>query len=130
MKKIISFEERIEHKRQKERLEQYRGKIETIQKVLHCSSCHLKCAMCGSQIDGSVSHVPGHLGLQFCQCCKEEFEEFLAIRKGQKESDLFWHNKEWREMWSSWLEYRKAMSAFLRSAEFKLLLEELNNDQS
>lgn len=128
MKKIISLEERIEDKRQKERLEQYRGKIETIQKVLQCSSCHLKCAMCGTQIEGPGSgcHGAGNSGLQFCESCREEFQEFLAIKKGQKEPTLFWHNKEWKEMWSAWLDYRKAMNAFLRSAEFKLLLEELN----
>jgi hypothetical protein len=129
MKKIISLEERIEDKRQKERLEQYRGKIETIQKVLQCSACHLKCAMCGTQIEGSGGsgcNVAVHSGLQFCDSCGEEFREFLAIKKGQKEPDLFWHNKEWKEMWSAWLDYRKAMSAFLRSPEFKLLLEELN----
>lgn len=128
MEKIISLEERIENKKQKEKLEHYRGRIETVQKILQCSSCNLKCAMCGIQIEGSHSgcHASGHQGLPFCECCKEEFEEFLAIKKGQKEPDLFWHNKEWKEMWSAWLEYRKAMSAFLRSAEFKLLLEELN----
>lgn len=126
MKKIIDLEERIENKKQKERLEQYRGRIETVQKILQCSSCHLKCAMCGIQIEGSGCHDLGHPGLQFCGCCKEEFEEFLAIKNGQKEPDLFWHNREWKEMWSAWLDYRKAMSAFLGSTEFKLLLEELS----
>lgn len=128
MKKIISLEERIEDKRQKERLEQYRGKIETIQKVLQCSACNLKCAMCGTQIQehGSGCHGAGNSGLQFCECCREEFQEFLAIKKGQKEPTLFWHNKEWKAMWSAWLDYRRAMTAFLSSSEFKLLMEELN----
>jgi hypothetical protein len=125
MKKIISLEERIEDKRQKELLEQYRGKIETIQKILQCSSCHMKCAMCGAQIDGPGTGCQVHSGLQFCDCCGEEFQEFLAIKKGQKEPHLFWHNQEWKEMWSTWLDYRRAMSAFLRSAEFRLLQEEL-----
>jgi hypothetical protein len=125
MKKIISLEERIEDKRHKERLEQYRGKIETIQKLLQCSACNLKCAMCGTQIEGPGTGCQGHSGLQFCGSCGEEFQEFLAIEKGQKEPSLFWHNEEWKEMWSAWLDYRKAMSAFLRSDEFKLLQEEL-----
>jgi len=28
-------------------------------------------------------------------------------------------------MWSAWLDYRRSIAAFLRSSEFKLLLEEL-----
>jgi hypothetical protein len=129
MKKIVSLEERIENKKHKEKLELYRGRIETVQKILQCSSCNLKCAMCGMQIQEQESgccHPGGHTGLRLCSCCREEFEEFLAIQKGQKEPDLFWHNKEWREMWSAWLDYRRAMAGFLRSAEFRLLLEELN----
>jgi len=130
MKKIVRLEDRIESKKQKERLEHYRGKMETIQKLLQCSSCHLKCAMCGAQIENPESgcHAhPGFCGLQFCECCKEEFQEFLSIAKGQREPTLFWHNEEWKVMWSAWLEYRKAMTAFLHSREFKLLLEEIDD---
>jgi hypothetical protein len=129
MKKIVDLEERIANKRQRESLEQYRGKIETIQKILQCSSCHLKCAMCGVQVEMNVSPPnsrPAHLGLSFCESCREELDEFLSISKGGKEPTVFWHNKEWKDMWSAWLDYRRAMAAFLRSSEFKLLMEELN----
>lgn len=129
MKKIVDLEERIENKRQKESLKQYRGKIDTIQKIIQCSSCHLKCAMCGVQVEmnGSPqkSH-PAHLGLRFCDSCREELDEFLSIARGGKQPTVFWHNKEWKDMWSTWLDYRKAMAAFLQSSEFKLLMEELN----
>lgn len=129
MEKIVNLEKRIENKKHKEKLEHYRGRIETVQKFLQCSSCNLKCSMCGAQIEehhGGGCHASGQPGLRFCRCCREEFDEFLAIQKGQKKPDLLWHNAEWQEMWSAWLGYRRAMSAFLRSAEFKLLLEELN----
>ncbi|MBN1105686.1 MAG: hypothetical protein JXL84_19920 [Deltaproteobacteria bacterium] len=130
MKKIVRLEDRIESKKQKERLERYRGKMGTIQKLLQCSSCHLKCAMCGAQIQSPEAGCHAHPGsgrLQFCQCCREEFQEFISITKGQREPTLFWHNEEWKAMWSAWLEYRKAMTAFLRSKEFRLLLEELED---
>lgn len=128
MKKIINLEERIENRKQREKLERYRGKAETVQKILQCSSCNLKCAMCGIQIEDFHSGccAAGPQGLRFCECCREEFEEFLAVKNGKKTPDLFWHNNEWKEMWSAWLDYRKALTAFLRSAEFKLLMEELN----
>ncbi|RJR49223.1 MAG: hypothetical protein C4576_06975 [Desulfobacteraceae bacterium] len=128
MEKIVNLEERIENRKQREKLEHYRGRVETVQKILQCSSCNLKCAMCGAQIEDFHSGccTSGNQGFRFCECCREEFEEFLAVKKGGKTSELFWHNKEWKEMWSAWLDYRKAMTAFLRSAEFKLMLDEFN----
>ncbi|MEW6665122.1 MAG: hypothetical protein AB1512_07870 [Thermodesulfobacteriota bacterium] len=130
MEKVVDLEERIQSRRSKERLEQFRGKMETVQKLLQCSSCHLKCAMCNAQLQGqdpsTVSH-PAHLGLRFCGSCREEFEEFLAITRNDAAPTLFWHNEEWKNMWSAWLDYRRSITAFLRSNEFKLLLEELDS---
>jgi hypothetical protein len=67
-------------------------------------------------------------GLTLCEDCKAEYEEFLAISKGEKQPDVFWHNKEWLDIWSAWLNYRKAITAFVASPEFKLLVEEINSD--
>jgi len=61
----------------------------------------------------------------FCENCKGEFEEFLAISRGEKQPHLFWHNEEWMNMWSTWLNHRKAINRFIDSPEFKLLLEEI-----
>jgi len=130
VEKVVDLEERIESRRSKERLEHLRGKMETVQKILQCSSCHMKCAMCNAQLenqDASTRPHPAHLGLRFCGSCREEFEEFLAITRSEAKPTLFWHNEEWKAMWSAWLDYRRSMGAFLRSNEFKLLLEELES---
>ena len=130
MEKVVDLEERIESRKSKERLEHFRGKMETVQKILQCSSCHLKCAMCSTLLEGrdtSTASHPAHLGLRFCGSCREEFEEFLAITESEAQPTLFWHNEEWKAMWSAWLNYRRTIAAFLRSSEFKLLLEELEN---
>ena len=127
--KIVSLRERLENKKQKEQLEQYRGKVETVQKMIQCSSCHVRCAMCGHHVkakDASTHPHTSSLGLTFCASCKREFEDFLSISRGKEKSEVFWHNKEWIKMWSAWLNYRQAMTAFVDSPEFKLLLEELN----
>jgi hypothetical protein len=130
VEKVIDLEQRIESRRSKERLEHFRGKMATVQKILQCSACHMKCAMCNAHLEGqdvSTSSPPAHPGLRFCGPCREEFEEFLAITRRGARPTLFWHNEEWKAMWSSWLDYRRSLGAFLRSNEFKLLLEELEN---
>lgn len=126
--KIVNLAERLEHKRQKKQMAQYRGKIETIQKIVQCGSCKMRCAMCGLHLErdeSSASPLPSSAGLIFCESCRSEFDDFLSVSKGGERSEVFWHNKEWEKMWSSWIKYRKAMTAFVDSSEFKLLMEEL-----
>ncbi|MBW2031114.1 MAG: hypothetical protein JRH06_05235 [Deltaproteobacteria bacterium] len=129
MRKVVSIRDRLEGKKQKEQIQKFRGKIDTIQKIIQCSSCQMKCAMCGVHIReiASESHpIESPLGLAFCESCKGEFEDFIALSRGKKDADIFWHNKEWGKMWSSWLNYRKALNAFVESPEFRLLLDELD----
>jgi len=131
MSKIVDMSERIAAKEQREQLEKYRGRVETIQKMIQCSSCHFRCAMCGLQAKGgeaAASWPSETLGLPFCEGCREDFQEFLSITTGKKTPTLFWHNKEWLAVWSALLDYKKAISAFVASREFKLLMEELNSD--
>ena len=131
MEKVVNIKERIESKNQKKQLAKYRGKIESIQKLIQCSSCHFRCAMCGQHRgdeDSAFSAPSSPSGLKFCEDCQGEFEEFLSISSRGKRPKVFWHNKEWVHMWSAWLNYRRAMNGFLNSSEFKLLLEEFDTD--
>ena len=131
MSNIVDMRERIAAKEQKEQLEKYRGRVETIQKMIQCSSCSFRCAMCGQQAKGcetAKSRPSDTLGLPLCEDCGEDFREFLSITRGKKAPTLFWHNKEWQGVWSALLDYRKAISAFVASREFNLLMEELNSD--
>jgi hypothetical protein len=84
--------------------------------------------MCGLYLkeEDSTKETPQtSLGLMLCASCRSEFDDFLSVSRGQQQSEVFWHNKEWVKMWSAWIEYRKAMTAFVGSPEFKLLMEEL-----
>jgi len=131
MSKIVDMRERIATKKQKEQLEKYRGRTETIQRMIQCSTCHFRCAMCGLQVkSGDPVERPSRetFGLTFCEGCREDFEEYLAVTKGKREPNLFWHNKEWLDLWSALLGYRRAITAFIASREFKLLVEELKSD--
>lgn len=128
MDNVVDIQERIHRRRHGRQLEQHRAKIQALQKVLQCSCCHFKCAMCGHQLNPdatSSTPEPGPLGYVFCESCRGEFEDFLAISSGKKQADVFWHNKAWLEMWSSWLSHQQAIQRFMHSPEFKLLLSEL-----
>ena len=130
MKKVINIHERLEGQKHELRLKKYRKKIDTLKRVTQCSSCHYKCAMCGQYLDETdfydMTEKYDH-EYSFCESCGEEFEDFLTLSGGGKSPEVFWHNEEWKRMWSTWLSYRKAVSDFLNSHEFDIMLNELDN---
>lgn len=126
--KIVSLAERLENKRHKKQIERYRGKVENIQKIVQCGSCQIRCAMCGLYLkrdDASVNPLSFSTGLTLCESCRSEFDDFLSVSRAGQRSEVFWQNKEWVQMWSAWVNYRKAVTAFVDSPELKLLMEEL-----
>lgn len=131
MNKIVSIEKRLADKRQKQQLEEHQEKIGAIQKLIQCSSCHFRCALCGqhpSESDCSTeSPSSSSFGFVFCDDCGADFEEFLAITRGEKSPEVAWHNEEWVKMWSAWLDYRQTINGFVSSPEFKSLLNGLKN---
>jgi hypothetical protein len=127
MTKIVDLQPQLHKKRQKELLDKYRGRVETVQKMIQCSSCHFRCNMCGAQVERS-DPVKSSRGLNFCEGCRTEFEEYQDISKGKKQPEVFWHNTDWLNVWSSWLSYRRAIAAFMNSREFKMLMEEMDSD--
>ena len=128
MTKILDIHDQLEKKKKKEHLEKYRGRTDSIQKIIQCSSCRFRCAMCGVQVPSGETTHRAPMGLNFCGDCLAEFEEFVSVTKGGTPPEVFWHNQEWIEVWRAWLDYRKAISAFVTSKEYTLLLEELNSD--
>ena len=129
MDKIVNIEKRLEKKKRKEHLERYRNKIRSLQRSIQCSSCHLRCAMCGFHIEAKAASDQNFKlshGFALCEDCRVEFEDFISLSRDGVSSELFWHNTEWREMWSAWLRYRDALKAFIASPEFNLMLDELD----
>jgi len=127
MEKVLNITARLEKKRQKEQVEAYRDKFEAMQRVLQCSACHFKCAMCGRHIKGADSSGPplsGTVDSNLCESCRSEFDAFQKISKeGRSGSDIFWHNDEWIELWARWLDYRRSISKFRNSFDFKNLTD-------
>ncbi len=128
MDNVIDIQTRIDRLRQGQQMERHREKIRALQKVLHCSSCHLKCAMCGHPLSGPPETRGGETtppGYAFCDGCKGEFEDFMSISSGGKGAEVFWHTTAWMEMWSAWLDFQQAIQRFKRSPEYTLLLSEI-----
>jgi hypothetical protein len=128
MEKVVNIQEKIKRQEQKKQLRRHRGKIKVIQKVAQCSSCHLRCAMCGQYL--SEADTPPDPGASvheyiFCEDCRGEYEDFMASCKGMKTPQVFWHNREWEKMWSAWLGYQRAIADFVNSREFRTLVKKL-----
>jgi len=127
MEKVLSITARLEDKRRKQQVEAYRDKFEAVQRVLQCSSCHFKCAMCGLHIKGAESSCPpstASIEATLCESCRSEFEAFQKISKeGQTGPDMFWRNDEWVELWARWLDYQRSISNFRNSFDLKQLTD-------
>ncbi len=125
MDKVLSITGRIEDKKRQEQIENNRSKFDAVQRLLQCGSCRLKCAMCGRHADESESsmlkkHPPPEFVL--CESCGAEFEDYRRIseQKG-KPGDIFWHNREWLEMWSCWVAYQRSLDKFRKTFSRKQL---------
>jgi len=122
MEKVLNITARLEDKKRKEQIEAYRERFDAIQRVLQCSACQFKCAMCNRHIEQeSASQFIGRSVKEFtlCNSCQTEFEAYQRIcREGRRESDVFWHNREWLHFWSSWLDYQRSVNEFRNSFDF------------
>ncbi len=126
MDKVLSLTDRLEDKKRKQNKEIHRQKIETLQRMIQCSSCSLSCAMCGSHLnvpDSPCPSVSSDQNIVLCQSCCAEYNDYLKISKGNKKSDIFWQNKEWMGLWATWLDYYRAIEKFKSSIEFMQLIE-------
>jgi hypothetical protein len=131
MEKVLNITDRIEDKKRRRQVARYRNKIETIQRTVQCTSCQLKCSMCGSHVENARSSCPEILSAPdaihtLCENCQGEFDEYLRIVRGETKPEVFWHNREWIRLWAAWLEYQRAMGEFKNSPEFRRLCEEFN----
>ena len=127
MDKVLNINDRLQDKKRKRHEELHRQKAEALQRVVQCSSCQLSCAMCDSHFDMPDVVCPpasSYPDLNLCESCRAEYNDFLEISKGDKDSDIFWHNEEWVGLWAAWLDYHKAIEKFRTSKEFKQLINE------
>ena len=122
---IINLQDHIELEKQKKLEEDKKRQVEAAQKMVICSSCQLRCSRCGVQVNAPrfcpfSSEIPFNL----CSTCAEEYEDYKrSVGGGLKNRDIPWHNREWKEMWQSWIEYQNALKKYQHSKEVQELLK-------
>jgi hypothetical protein len=127
MTNVLNITDRLKGKKKKEKAKAYRRQIETIHRIVQCTCCNFRCAMCGQHIPeeetGSAFEIHSS-GTTLCGGCRAEFESYLGVNQDKDEAEVFWRNEEWVRLWSTWWEFQQAISQFRRSPEYKQLVEE------
>ena len=130
MSNVIKIDNKLEEKKRKQQFKDYHEKVDSILRTVQCSSCHLKCAMCGYHMDASEcgrSQGGYFHDFMLCEECRHEFDDYLDSSHGQGGKKIIWHNDEWKDLWASWLKFQKAIKEFRNSAEFRQLMEEADD---
>jgi hypothetical protein len=128
--KIISIGDKINDIRDKRASSDRKRKILAVRKVLQCSSCALKCEKCGVQIEPDVDALEQRrrnlqVPYNFCEPCSEDYLDYIDRLKGKGDSACYWHNDAWMDAWRNWIDYQSSIDRYVKSKEFKLLLQEL-----
>ena len=133
MDKILNITDRIASQRRQREIRAFRLRSQSVQRIVQCSSCNLKCAMCGQHTSTSEScppSLPSTQDVRLCESCLAEFEDFVDAMRGRKGSGIFWHNREWKEVWSTWQEHQEAIKKFSSSPEYKRMIGEPEGSES
>jgi hypothetical protein len=131
---IISIDKKLDLANDKKAAIIRRRKVSAVQKVFQCTQCALKCEKCGTQIEHDPELAAKRrrnlrVPYNFCEACSEEYMEYIERLKGRGNSDCYWHNEAWIDAWTKWIEYQSSIDRYIKSKEFKQLLDELRQSR-
>ena len=124
MADIIELENRRQQQQSKKADALHEEKIDVLKRILQCARCQLRCSRCGTQIEETDSEQHSPLPYPLCCGCREEYEVYLKLRRGEQDAGRYWHNKAWLEVWHTWLKHQNALDHYRNSKEFVKLLHE------
>lgn len=129
MADIIEFDKKAEHLRLERETTVRQRKIEALRKIFQCTRCMVKCAKCGTQIDTRAEEYTRFAApYTFCKSCQKEYEEYRARADGNRaDTDFYWQNSTWMQVWNTWLQHQKALDQYRQSKEFLQLLDEVEH---
>jgi hypothetical protein len=129
MTKIIPLDEKLKINAEQKAAVLRRQKIMAVRKMFQCTQCASKCERCGTPL-GMEMRQGGHpkSPYHFCISCAEEYADYIERLQGKGDPEAYWHNLEWLKSWHAWIEYQGAIDTYLRSKEFRRLLDELGPD--
>lgn len=128
MSKIIPLDDRLKLTAEKRAAVLRKQKIMAVRKLFQCTHCAAKCERCGISLSADPSsgqsphpRTPYH----FCNSCADEYIDYINRLQGKGNPEAYWHNDHWMKVWQTWIEYQGATDQYLRSKEFRRLLDEL-----
>ena len=130
MANIISFNEKKGLAAEKQATLIRKRKVQAVRKVFQCTHCALKCEKCGAQISGESNDTEPYrrklnVPYNFCDECSDEYLDYIERLQGGGDPDCYWHNEAWLDSWKRWIDYQSSVDQYLKSKEFKQLLNEL-----
>ncbi len=130
MADIIQLNDKLQYVKEKKAEEIKKRKILAVQKIFQCTHCAFKCEKCGTQINPDEQHIGSDINdlrvpYRFCESCSEEYIDYIERLKGKGNPECYWHNTTWLESWKKWIDYQGVLDRYLKSKEFKQLLQEL-----
>ena len=127
MSKVISLNDKLKLSAVEKAAVERKRKILAVRQVFQCTSCTSKCERCGIGLgpDNHMYQGNTRIPYTFCDSCAEEYMDYIDKLQGRGDSEAYWHNHAWLSVWRSWIEYQGAVDHYMRSREFRRLLEEL-----
>ena len=127
MSKVISLDDKLKLTANAKADLVRKRKIIAVRQVFQCTHCASKCERCGTSLGPDNHSTDHHLRVpyHFCDSCAEDYIDYIDTLQGKGPSEAYWHNHDWLKVWHSWIEYQGAIDQYLRSGEFRRLIEEL-----
>ncbi|RTZ98556.1 MAG: hypothetical protein DSY89_09450 [Deltaproteobacteria bacterium] len=130
MADVISIDKRRQLSEREKREIIRKRKVLAVRKIFQCARCTFKCDKCGTQISNAQLQKDGQppkpgSPYRFCESCMDEYRDYIARAKDGGDSDYYWHNDAWAAEWRLWIDHQKAVDRYLKSREFKRLLNEI-----
>ena len=126
MADIISIDNKLALAKEQKAALIRKRKIKAVQKVFQCTQCAYKCEKCGTQLERAEQERENiRVPYRLCESCSEEYIDYIERHKGAGDTDCYWRNKSWMDLWKSWIDYQSAIDSYMKSKEFLQLLQEL-----
>ena len=130
MGEVISLNDRLNLSESEQAAVVRKRKILAARKIFQCRHCAAKCERCGVGLvpENRVRAEHTRIPYVFCDSCAQEYLDYIERLQGRGDKTAYWHNTAWLKLWRAWIEYQGAVDHYLRSKEFRQLLDELRSD--